>query len=96
MQGYYKLKLYFNTEEHNIKFHSEYTRNTILTYGKERQSLFSSKLKSNPLSKQVMIPYALDSLLNKHSSKSIISTQKQVFEQKGHFYEDNAPGSISS
>lgn len=96
MTGYYKIRLYFNTEEVNIQFHSEYQRNTILSYGKSRSALYKSDIKSNALTTQIMTPYCLDSILNKQSKKSVIFQQKQLFEKKGIFYEDNAPESESS
>ena len=95
MSGYYKLKMYFNTEEANIKFHSELIRKTILSYGKQRSSLYTSTAQSNPLTKQIMTPYTLDSILNSKGSGELLKHKLQ-FEQKGEFYEDGATGSASA
>jgi hypothetical protein len=74
MQGFYKLRLYFNTEEANINFHSEYSRTTVLSFGKSRSTLFANpQIKQNALTRQAMTPYSLDSLLNKPAQNSIIS-----------------------
>ena len=43
-----------------------------------------------------MTPYTLDAVINKPTQKSIMTAQKQDFEQRGHFYEDNALESASS
>lgn len=97
MTGFYKLKLYFNTDEDNIKFHSEYMRNVILKFGAARSGLWQSQTqRQNPLTRTIMTPYTLDGILNKPSGRSVISNQKMNFESRGHFYEDNAAGSTSA
>ena len=73
MTGFYKIRFYFNTEESNIQFHSEYQRTTVLSYGKQRSPLYRSNLKANALTNQIMTPYCLDQVLNKPSKTSIIS-----------------------
>ena len=94
--GFYKMRMYFNCEKDVIQFHSETQRKEILSYGVSRSNLFTSSIKSNPLTTIIMTPYALDEYLNDQSSKSLISIQKRVFEASGKFYEDNAPGSLST
>jgi len=74
MKGFYKLRMYFNCNEDTIKYPPKQARpKTILNYGASRSNLFTSDVKTNPLTQIIMTPYALDEYLNDAQSKSLIS-----------------------